>query len=138
LNVFLHLCRPLLSIPFPSSSYFLPFPYPFLPLLSLITARQSVGALYIPPQRVRVEYGRQRHLCAIDSPKSANLLKVSPTCRNRNFHCNEKIIIFIFLAWNSGAPALGGRLDFAHSARPIATPLLLATRQRGQKILLRV
>ena len=31
--------------------------------------------------------------------------------------------LFIYFAWNSGAPPLGGPLDFVHPAHPIATPL---------------
>ena len=34
-----------------------------------------------------------------------------------NFTVTEKF------AWNLGAPSLGGPLDFAHPAHPIATPL---------------
>ena len=38
-----------------------------------------------------------------------------------------------FLAWNSGAPAQGGRLDFAHSGHPIPTPLPVTASTRRSK-----
>ena len=53
------------------------------------------------------EPGRQRHFCAIHSPKSANPLKVSPTCGCHNFHCNGKIIPKTFLRGTRGAVHLG-------------------------------
>jgi len=40
-----------------------------------------------------------------------------------NFHCNGKIIFVKKFAGNSGAPALGPPLEFAHPAHPIATPV---------------
>jgi len=71
---------------------------------------QDVRGSAIAPQRVQAERGRQTHLCAIHSPKSANLL---------NYY-------YYFLAWNSGRPCTRGRpLDFAHSAHPTAAPLSL-------------
>jgi len=40
----------------------------------------KLGERYSPPPPVvRAEPGRQTHFCAIHSPKSANLLGVSPT-----------------------------------------------------------
>ena len=56
-------------------------------------------------------------------PKSANLSKVSPTCRCPNFPRNEKII-FIFFCLELGGTCTRGTLDFAH---PIATPLMDST-----------
>ena len=76
-----------LSLPFPSHPSvpihvllfppFSPIPIPnhFLPFCSL-------PSRYTPPQQVRVEPGRQTLFCAIHSPKSTILLKVSPTCTN--------------------------------------------------------
>ena len=39
----------------------------------------------IAPQWVRAEQGRRTHFCAIHSPESANLLKVSRTCTRRPY-----------------------------------------------------
>jgi len=61
-------------------------PYPFTSFQSSPSSyTRGVGERYIAPQRVRVEPGCQTHFCAIHCPKSANLLKVSPTRTRRPY-----------------------------------------------------
>jgi len=72
----------LLSLPsLPPPLYSQPFSFPSLPPLLLITARES-GERYSSPAG---QGGARppKAFCAIRSPKSANLLKVSPTCTIR-------------------------------------------------------
>jgi len=99
-----HPSLPLHVLPFPTlplPSYSQPFPSPSLPPFPITTA------ISLPSGSRRSQ--RQTHFCAIHSPKSANLLKVSPTCRCPNFHCNWKISQ-TFFAWNSGSLHWGGAL----------------------------
>ena len=58
--------------------------------------------------------------CSSPSPKSANLLQVSPAVTGKSF--------LIFLACNS-EPLHSGSLDFAHPVHPIATPLPIPIRK---------
>ena len=66
---------PFLSLPIPNS--FLPIPSVPSPLYRL----GNLGSAIAPPAGPGC--GRQTHFCAIHSPKSANMSKVSPTCSRR-------------------------------------------------------
>jgi len=57
------------------------------------------------------------HVRAVHSPKSANLLKVSPTVMWKLFFLN-------FFGLELGEPCTGGPLDFAHPAHAIVRPLV--------------
>ena len=81
----------------------------------------------------------QRQICksvkSFTHVHSTHIHSLSWECCNKTFWCligpypdvliftiNGKLFL-VFFAWNSGAPALGGALDFAHPAHAIATPL---------------
>ena len=86
-----------------------------------VRSKADISQLNLPHGRGKYKLQfPAKHFCAIHSPKYANLLKVSPTCRCPN--CNEKII-FIFLVGTQG-PLHSGALDFAYPTNPIATPLM--------------